>query len=342
MLNEGWDVLNLFDIVRLYETRDGKWTRDDRYIPGTTTLSEVQLIGRGARYYPFKLNEEQDKFKRKFDQELKNEMKIVEELYYHSSYIPRYITEITSVLRESGIMPPQETKTIHLKVKENIKEIDFWKEGFIFINTRDKTDRSGIKDINDIDVSKTYGPIRLRTGFTQERIIFEEEKKQEEEKIMERKTLGIVLIILGLIVLAFPLLGLIPIAILTGLGVAFMGIGLILAGFSDREVSSGLGLLEIVLGIIALVLGLGFILNPSLFSFVAGLLVALAGLFLIIIGIVGVFTKTGGSRWNGVVAIIIGLIYLIFGYIIKDPFWLGVLIGLWLLLTGIIMFFQKD
>jgi type III restriction enzyme len=22
--NEGWDVLNLFDIVRLYETRDGK------------------------------------------------------------------------------------------------------------------------------------------------------------------------------------------------------------------------------------------------------------------------------------------------------------------------------
>ncbi|BDZ67103.1 DUF308 domain-containing protein [Methanobacterium ferruginis] len=159
---------------------------------------------------------------------------------------------------------------------------------------------------------------------------------------MERKTLAIVLIILGLIVLAFPLLGLIPIAILTGLGVAFMGIGLILAGFSDREVSSGLGLLEIVLGIIALVLGLGFILNPSLFSFVAGLLVALAGLFLIIIGIVGVFTKTGGSRWNGVVAIIIGLIYLIFGYIIKDPFWLGVLIGLWLLLTGIIMFFQKD
>ncbi|BDZ69931.1 DUF308 domain-containing protein [Methanobacterium petrolearium] len=159
---------------------------------------------------------------------------------------------------------------------------------------------------------------------------------------MERKTLAIVLIILGLIVLAFPLLGLIPIAVLTGLGVAFMGIGLILAGFSDREVSSGLGLLEIVLGIIALVLGLGFILNPGLFSFIAGLLVALAGLFLIIIGIVAVFTKTGGSRWNGVVAIIIGLVYIIFGYIIKDPFWLGVLIGLWLLLTGIIMFFQKD
>jgi len=159
---------------------------------------------------------------------------------------------------------------------------------------------------------------------------------------LQKNALAIILIILGLIVMAVPMLGLVPFSVLTGLGVVFLGIGLILAGFTDREVSSGLGLLEIVLGIIALVLGLGFILNPGLFSFVAGLLVALAGLFLVIVGIVAVFTKAGGSRWNGVVAIIIGLIYLIFGYIIKDPFYLGVLIGLWLLLTGIIMFFQKD
>nr|WP_319373815.1 DUF308 domain-containing protein [uncultured Methanobacterium sp.] len=159
---------------------------------------------------------------------------------------------------------------------------------------------------------------------------------------MQKNTLAIVLIILGIIVLAFPLLGLVPISILTGLGVAFLGIGLILAGFSDRVESSGLGLLEIVLGIIALVLGLGFILNPGLFSFVAGLIVYMAGLFLIIVGVVALFTKAGGSRWNGVVAIIIGLIYLIFGYFISNPFYLGILIGLWLLITGILMFFQKD
>jgi len=159
---------------------------------------------------------------------------------------------------------------------------------------------------------------------------------------MQKNTLAIVLIILGIIVLAFPLLGLVPISILTGLGVAFLGIGLILAGFSDRVESSGLGLLEIVLGIIALVLGLGFILNPGLFSFVAGLIVYMAGLFLIIVGVVALFTKAGGSRWNGVVAIIIGLIYLIFGYFISNPFYLGIIIGLWLLITGIMMFFQKD
>lgn len=48
MLNEGWDVLNLYDIVRLYDTRDSNGKT-----PGKTTNAEAQLIGRGARYMPF-------------------------------------------------------------------------------------------------------------------------------------------------------------------------------------------------------------------------------------------------------------------------------------------------
>jgi type III restriction enzyme len=72
MLNEGWDVLNLFDIVRLYDTRDGKWIKGINK-PGNTTMSEAQLIGRGARYYPFQLNETYDKYKRKFDDDIENE-----------------------------------------------------------------------------------------------------------------------------------------------------------------------------------------------------------------------------------------------------------------------------
>ncbi|MGB2842604.1 MAG: DEAD/DEAH box helicase family protein [Halobacteriota archaeon] len=182
MLNEGWDVLNLFDIVRLYDKRDGEWNREG-YKPGKTTIAEAQLIGRGARYFPFKLNEEQDKFRRKFDQEPESDMKIVEELYYHSKDNVRYIQELKTTLIKTGIMPPQEPRTIYLKVKEDIKKTDFWKKGFIFINKREKVDRSKIKDINDIDASKTYGPINLRTGYTQEKAIFVEEIKSEEEKI---------------------------------------------------------------------------------------------------------------------------------------------------------------
>src|SRR5699024_4702758 len=57
-LTEGWDVLNLFDIVRL---------SDDPKVKGNeaTTISEAQLIGRGARYYTFLLEGERS-FKRRF------------------------------------------------------------------------------------------------------------------------------------------------------------------------------------------------------------------------------------------------------------------------------------
>lgn len=66
MLHEGWDVLNLFDIVRLYDER-----KDGTSVSPVTT-QEAQLIGRGARYYPFKLNDdiigaENELYKRKFD-----------------------------------------------------------------------------------------------------------------------------------------------------------------------------------------------------------------------------------------------------------------------------------
>ncbi|MBO8140357.1 MAG: DEAD/DEAH box helicase family protein [Thermosipho sp. (in: Bacteria)] len=174
MLDEGWDVLNLFDIVRLYDTRDGKWTKDGKYIPGNTTIAERQLIGRGARYYPFKINEDDDPFRRKFDNQPENPLKIIEELYYHSRYNPRYILEITTALKEYGIMPYEE-KEIRLRVKPSIKNTEFWKKGFLFVNKKVKADRKGIKTIDDIKIERIY-KYKLATGFIKEEEILQEEK----------------------------------------------------------------------------------------------------------------------------------------------------------------------
>jgi len=173
MLDEGWDVLNLFDIVRLYDTRDGRWTRDGKYIPGNTTIAERQLIGRGARYYPFKINEDDDPFKRKFDNQPENPLKILEELYYHSKHNPRYIRELTTALKEYGIMPYEE-KEIRLRVKPNIKNTEFWKKGFLFVNRKVEADRKGIKTIDDIEIERTY-KYRLPTGFLREDLVLQEE-----------------------------------------------------------------------------------------------------------------------------------------------------------------------
>lgn len=100
MLDEGWDVLNLFDIVRLYETRDqikGK--------PGAGTIAEAQLIGRGARYCPFQIGDEDEKYRRKYDNDLDNPLRVCEELYYHCQADSRYITELNKALIAVGISP---------------------------------------------------------------------------------------------------------------------------------------------------------------------------------------------------------------------------------------------
>ncbi|MEK7610937.1 MAG: DEAD/DEAH box helicase family protein [Patescibacteria group bacterium] len=129
-LNEGWDVLNLFDIVRLYNSRDAKSNK-----PGKTTVQEAQLIGRGARYYPFTLGEFTDAYRRKFDTDTQNELRILEQLYYHSVTNPRYIQELESVLVREGIMPSR-TVQKEIKIKSNFKNSDFWKKGYIFLNSR--------------------------------------------------------------------------------------------------------------------------------------------------------------------------------------------------------------
>lgn len=99
-LNEGWDVLNLFDIVRLYNTKE---TEHQSKKISKTTLSEAQLIGRGARYCPFQLHEHQAKYQRKYDDEPNHDLRIGEELYYHAAHNPAYVSELSKALIEIGI-----------------------------------------------------------------------------------------------------------------------------------------------------------------------------------------------------------------------------------------------
>ena len=122
-LNEGWDVLNLFDIVRCYETRDSGQGKI-----GKTTISEAQLIGRGARYFPFVLQDYSDRFRRKFDEDINHELRVLEELHYHSINDSRYISEIRTALIEQGMMD-ERVVTRKLMLKDKFKNTDFYKYG---------------------------------------------------------------------------------------------------------------------------------------------------------------------------------------------------------------------
>ena len=168
-LDEGWDVLNLFDIVRLYETRQsgGKSI-------SSATVSEAQLIGRGARYCPFRINDEQPKFQRKYDNDVENELRICEELYYHCQNDSRYIGELHNALREIGI-EPDKTITKHYILKDDFKQDDLYKTGLIFLNDRVVKSRSEVKELLPSIRDKIYS-VTLATGQSGEDIILDDEQ----------------------------------------------------------------------------------------------------------------------------------------------------------------------
>ncbi|NHA88236.1 DEAD/DEAH box helicase [Helicobacter pylori] len=137
-LNEGWDVLNLFDIVRLKNKASQK-----------DTTKDAQLIGRGARYYPFSYNDFKPSriefYQRKFD--LSNPLSSLERLDYHAIYNSEFIAKLKKGLQELGlgfIEKEKEKTTIPLTPTKRFK-------CYYASNTKDKK-----KNLFNMDYS---GPI---------------------------------------------------------------------------------------------------------------------------------------------------------------------------------------
>ncbi|WP_317373074.1 DEAD/DEAH box helicase family protein [Helicobacter canis] len=124
-LNEGWDVLNLYDIVRLDNAKDNN-----------KTTSNAQLIGRGARYYPFGYKNGYEVDKRKFDNE-QNALDVLEALSYHSFNESGYITALQKELENQGT-PAQDTRTLY-KLQPQEKALTLARE-FMKNATQDSKD----------------------------------------------------------------------------------------------------------------------------------------------------------------------------------------------------------
>lgn len=154
-LDEGWDVLNLFDIVRLYETR-----QSGRKKLSPATIAEAQLIGRGARYCPFQIDNEQPRFQRKYDDDITNELRVCETLYYHCQNDHRYVTELRDALREIGLDTEKIVQREYI-LKEGFKATELYRQGLIFLNDREVKDR---KDVHGLSPTVRDDIYRFKTA----------------------------------------------------------------------------------------------------------------------------------------------------------------------------------
>lgn len=146
-LTEGWDVLNLFDIVRLYSGRDESGQSGKR-TAGQATIQEVQLIGRGVRYFPFSLDG-REKNRRKFDDDLANPLRVLEEFYYHSDDDARYLDELKRELKNKGYIRDNHILKI-FSLKNEFKKTEFFKEVKIWKNEKIDNPRKRKQSLADL------------------------------------------------------------------------------------------------------------------------------------------------------------------------------------------------
>ncbi|WP_341846905.1 DEAD/DEAH box helicase family protein [Helicobacter pylori] len=162
-LNEGWDVLNLFDIVRLKNKASQK-----------DTIKDAQLIGRGARYYPFSYNDFKPSriefYQRKFD--FFNPLSALERLDYHAVYDSEFIAQLNKGLQDLGLGFVNEKQTIPLTPTKRFK-------CYYASNTKDKSKNLFNKDYTD-PVEATLQSLHVPLfGFIvrEKKVDFKEENK---------------------------------------------------------------------------------------------------------------------------------------------------------------------
>ncbi|PUD65478.1 restriction endonuclease, partial [Helicobacter pylori] len=163
-LNEGWDVLNLFDIVRLKNKASQK-----------DTIKDAQLIGRGARYYPFSYNDFKPSriefYQRKFD--FSNPLSALERLDYHAVYDSEFIAKLNNELQDLGLgFIEKEKTTIPLTPTKRFK-------CYYASNTKDKKKNLFNKDYTDpveATLKSLHAPL-FAFNVREKKVDFKEENK---------------------------------------------------------------------------------------------------------------------------------------------------------------------
>lgn len=177
-LTEGWDVLNLYEIVRMKETQNSGGNNKGKSSP--TTVEEKQLIGRGVRYYPFEYLDK-EKNKRKFDNDIENELRMLEELFYYTyDEESRYITDLKNELKKDGYIPENGEKVQKkFGLKNSFKETRFYTDFKIMGNKKVKNEITRKMTLEELKSTKIE--IKLNYSLKEEDKIFDNERHLELE-----------------------------------------------------------------------------------------------------------------------------------------------------------------
>ena len=153
-----------------------------------------------------------------------------------------------------------------------------------------------------------------------------------------KKVLGILFIIMGIIFAVYPMYSAQAVSLIAGICLIAYGFASIIDGFSLWGVMTNVSVINILLGICAILFGSLFLYQIDALSFLVAYQFFLIALVLIFTGLSGIFFgRDTTSRLISVLVLVLGVVavYLAFTSI-AQPLYVAIIVGICLIMEGIL------
>jgi membrane protein HdeD len=155
--------------------------------------------------------------------------------------------------------------------------------------------------------------------------------------------MGVFAIILGILVISFPLMGVFTFSIIDGTVCLVISLWIIMHSIEGWNVNKTSSIAFLVLGIIGFIFGLLILGNINVYSFFFGITFYLAGLIILIAGLLFIFLgEDRNTKLIGIMGTIAGVISIIMGYYSMNPYFVALIIGIVLIIYGIYKIIKKN
>ncbi len=150
---------------------------------------------------------------------------------------------------------------------------------------------------------------------------------------------GILAIILGLIVIVFPLISVVSLSKLVGIGIIFLGIWILVQSLKSGSLAAGVA--GLILSIFVIMMGIVFVGDIKAFAFFTFAAIYIVGFFIILAGLAALASGQGlKEKGIGALGVIIGILFIVVGTFTGNPFVLSAMIGAFLIIAGIMEIFD--
>ncbi len=150
---------------------------------------------------------------------------------------------------------------------------------------------------------------------------------------------GIIAIVVGIFVIAYPFTKIYTMNQSIGIGIAFLGLWFLILSYDVRNYSKIESLIYLLLFLAAITTGLLIFENIVLFGYSIIFWFYLTGSLILISGIVALFGNEAIEKGAGIIGILLGIMYFLFNFYGINNYYLAVILGIWLILIGCVQFF---